>query len=145
MSDQTPPRASRNSPEKENERDSDNDRPVAVGALRRVYNSRRRARERGLLRLTSRKGNGADDDSDEDSSDDDGALAPVTQNTSHHYTLNMPGSAAAQSDLPYVLLGCVNCDKLIRCDLTVTHIDIFNSSSICHSFCYSCICSFNSS
>lgn len=46
------------------------------------------------------------DDSDEDEdSDDEGRVTPLTQNTSNHYTLNMPGPAPPQSDLPYVLLG----------------------------------------
>jgi hypothetical protein len=29
----------------------------------------------------------------------------VTQNTSNHYTLNMPSAPAPQSDMPHVLLG----------------------------------------
>ena len=75
-----------------------NGRPVATGGLRRVYRQRiRRARSTHRSR--------ADDEESEGESDEEGAMTPVTQNTSNHYTLNMPAHPAPQSDTPYVLLG----------------------------------------
>ena len=43
----------------------------------------------------------------EESEEEGGALTPITQNTSNHYTLNLPAPAPPKSDTPYVLLGCV--------------------------------------
>ena len=142
MIEQSPPKTSRYSPEKENTNDHDSDRPLALGAMRRVYNSRRRARERNQVR---RPNSGHDDaeDSDDDS-DDEGKLTPITQNTSNHYTLNLPGPAAAQSDLPYILLGYVfpeACDGM----LTIANLDTYNSFLTCPLSCFSCICLFSSS
>ncbi|KAF9014919.1 Di-sulfide bridge nucleocytoplasmic transport domain-containing protein [Cyathus striatus] len=78
------------SPEKREEKESEdgNGRPMSFGGLRRIYNSRRR---RGFK---SRRG--------EDEADD---IAALTQNTSNHYTLNLPAPAPLPSDTPYVLLG----------------------------------------
>lgn len=84
------------------EKELDNIRPVATGGLRRVFKqrtkrlySRRRPREHETDEGLS---SGAE-------SEDDGAVTPVTQNTSNHYTLNIPANPAPQSDLPYILLG----------------------------------------
>lgn len=110
MAELSPPKASQSLPVKEVKKevesgDGDGDRTVALGAMRRVFRSRQKARDRSRLRRgRSRSGEVDDSDEDEDS-DDEGRVTPLTQNTSNHYTLNMPGPAPPQSDLPYVLLG----------------------------------------
>ncbi|KIY45703.1 hypothetical protein FISHEDRAFT_48740 [Fistulina hepatica ATCC 64428] len=73
-------------------------RPVASGALRRVYNSRqRRARE-------ARAANEAIDDSEgEDESPE--KAAPLPRRTSTHYTLNMPAAAPPRVELSHTLHG----------------------------------------
>ena len=102
MPDASPPRPP--SPEKE----GDEDRAIALGGLKRVYNSRQKARSKSKLAIvTMRKGvedHDSSDDSDEEIVRD---VTPITQNTSNHYTLNLPGPAPTRSDLPYVLLGYV--------------------------------------
>ncbi|KAI8983228.1 Di-sulfide bridge nucleocytoplasmic transport domain-containing protein [Trametes punicea] len=93
------------SPEKERETEGEGERPMAVGALRRVFR-KRRARERS--QLGRRRARVEDDDSTaEDSGDEVDQYAAVTRKTSNHYTLNLSGPAAPQSDLPYRLLGYV--------------------------------------
>ncbi len=85
------------------EEDSTQGRAVALGGLRRVYKSRQKMKERKLV--VTRRTQGDEEGSDADSDEDD--FVPVTQNTSNHYTLNMPGPVSQQSDLPYILLGYV--------------------------------------
>lgn len=83
-------------------------RVVALGGMRRVFKSRLKARGSPLPVIRSREGRdeiGSGSESDED----DSHLTPLTQNTSNHYTLNIPTPPAPQSDTPYVLLGCVAC------------------------------------
>lgn len=100
MPDASPPRPP--SPEKEGEED----RAIALGGLKRVFKSRQKARSKSKLTLvTTRKGQDDQDDSDESDDESERGVTPITQNTSNHYTLNLPGPAPAQSDLPYVLLG----------------------------------------
>ncbi|KAG5654348.1 hypothetical protein H0H81_004302 [Sphagnurus paluster] len=81
----------------------ENGRAVAVGGLRRVYNARQKSRSFQMARRREEVDNEDGDvfDSDEEV---DGA---VVQNTSNHYTLNMPAAPPPQSDLPYILLGFV--------------------------------------
>lgn len=102
MSEVSPPKPT--SPEKE--RDTEDGptpgRTLALGGLRRVYKSRQKVKERKPV--VSRRTRGDDEGSDAESDEED---YPVTQNTSNHYTLNMPGPAPQQSDLPYILLGYV--------------------------------------
>ena len=90
------------------EKEGDEDRAIALGGLKRVYNSRQKARSKSKLAIvTMRKGvedHDSSDDSDEEIVRD---VTPITQNTSNHYTLNLPGPAPTRSDLPYVLLGYV--------------------------------------
>lgn len=86
------------SPPKTEESEKENGRAVATGGLRRVYKLRQKARAK------SRSGEDLEQTS-EDDSEDDGIARPLTQNTSNHYTLNMPSALAPQSDTPYVLLG----------------------------------------
>ncbi|KAG6333965.1 hypothetical protein ID866_5116 [Astraeus odoratus] len=88
------------SPPKPEENEKENRRLVATGGLRRIFNSRRIAREK----TRSKRENGEDSNED-DSEDDSGHAGPLTQNTSNHYTLNMPSAPASPSDTPYVLLG----------------------------------------
>jgi hypothetical protein len=84
------------------EKEPDNVRPVATGGLRRVFKQRTK---RLYSRRRPREHENDEGLSSGAESEDDGALTPVTQNTSNHYTLNMPANPAPQSDLPYILLG----------------------------------------
>lgn len=93
------------SPEKSEEKKLNHGRAVAPGAMRRVYNSRQKSRD---TRMIKRQVEGdATDCSDQSDDDATEPLHPLTQNTSHHYTLNLPATPPHQSDLPYVLLGYV--------------------------------------
>ncbi|KAI0668678.1 Di-sulfide bridge nucleocytoplasmic transport domain-containing protein [Trametes maxima] len=93
------------SPEKEKEGEGEGERSLAVGALRRVFN-KRHGRERSRLgRRRARVDDGIS--SAEESGDEDDHRAAVTRKTTNHYTLNLPGPAPPQSDLPYRLLGYV--------------------------------------
>jgi hypothetical protein len=92
MSDLSPPK-----PE-ENERE--HSRAVATGALRRVYNSRQKARTQSRWRNEE-----LEHASEDDNEDDMGLARPLTHTTSHHYTLNMPSAPTPLSETPYVLLG----------------------------------------
>lgn len=95
MTDQSPPKQ---------DGESEGRRAVAAGGLKRVYNRRHMSRDSRLAVI--RKGNeNGEGDSEEGSDDDDALIAPLTQNTSNHYTLNIPSPPVPQSDLPYVLLG----------------------------------------
>ncbi|KAL1940662.1 hypothetical protein VTO73DRAFT_8097 [Trametes versicolor] len=91
------------SPEKEN--GTDGERSLAVGALRRVF-KRRNARDRSQL---GRRRARVDDDESagEDSGEEEDGYGAVTRKTSNHYTLNLAGPTAPQSDMPYRLLGYV--------------------------------------
>ena len=94
------------SPPKPHETGVDGRRTMALGAVRRVFKSRQKARERAL-------GNTVEDDGGEPfSASDDGsdeehfrARQPLVRKLSHHYTLNMPSPAPLKADMPYVLLG----------------------------------------
>jgi hypothetical protein len=94
------------SPPKPHESGGNGRRTMALGAVRRVFKSRQKARGREL-------GNTVEDDGGEPSSaSDDGsdeehfrALQPRVRKLSHHYTLNMPSPAPLKTDTPYVLLG----------------------------------------
>lgn len=88
------------SPPKPDENEKENGRVVATGAMRRVFNSRRKANVKSRAMRDP-----ADGSDDEYSEDDRGHARPLTQNTSTHYTLNMPSGPASPSDTPYVLLG----------------------------------------
>lgn len=89
------------SPPKPEER-PEGGRAVATGGLRRVFNARmaRESRSRSIPRQYR-----DEDDDDEGSDDGERELTPLTQNTSNHYTLNMPAPIPPQSDTPYILLG----------------------------------------
>ena len=102
MADSSPPKPRERSSSKGDEKDGDGERAVALGAVRRVYRSRQRARARSRARRGKSRGVESDASGESDDEDEQGV---VTQNTSNHYTLNMPGSVPHQSDLPYVLLG----------------------------------------
>lgn len=97
------------SPLKYEERDTDQVRPVATGAMRRVYKQRVKppsskiyGRRKQEDDLDSDLGSGSEND------EDNGSVVPIgRQNTSNHFTLNMPAHPAPQSDTPYILLGFV--------------------------------------
>lgn len=89
------------------EKDADNGRPVATGGMRRVYNQRRKRQENRLVVARNRRAGDEDEVASRSGSEseEEGTVTPLAQNTSNHYTLNMPAPAPPQSDLPYILLG----------------------------------------
>ena len=88
------------SPPKTEEGEKENGRAVAIGGLRRVYKLRQKARTQPPSRNDEDPEHASEDDSEDDRLD-----RPLTQNTSNHYTLNMPSVPAPPSETPYVLLG----------------------------------------
>ncbi|KAH9938981.1 Di-sulfide bridge nucleocytoplasmic transport domain-containing protein [Epithele typhae] len=91
------------SPEKGKEHDGDGERVLAAGALQRVY-KKRNSRERSRLRR--HRSRVEDEESSEGESDGDD-VGLVTRKTTNHYTLNMTGPSAPQSDSHVRLLGYV--------------------------------------
>ena len=87
----------------EEDEERNGDRVIAVSGMRRVYRSRKNRRERDRLVVLARGKREFVGESDEEG--EEGRVTPVTQNTSNHYTLNLPGPANPRSDTPYVLLG----------------------------------------
>jgi hypothetical protein len=86
---------------------ADGRRTMALGAVRRVFRSRQKARSRALAHAV-------EENSGESSASDDGSdeerfksRPPHVRKLSHHYTLNMPSPAPLKTDTPYVLLGQV--------------------------------------
>ncbi|KAF9451759.1 hypothetical protein P691DRAFT_698517 [Macrolepiota fuliginosa MF-IS2] len=97
MSESSPAKTDSDQNEKQN------GRPVALGALRRVYNQRQKSRYDQSSRLRP-KSDGEDEESDF-SHDENDEIGPITQNMSNHYTLNMPAPTSPKPETPYVLLG----------------------------------------
>ena len=91
-------------PSPDKDQKEEGERALAVGALRRVYKKRN---ERERSRLGRRRGRIDDDESSGEETGEDDQPGPVTQKTTNHYTLNVAGPTAPQSDTPYRLLGCV--------------------------------------
>ena len=87
------------------EKDADNGRPMATGGLRRIYNQRRKRQENRPVVTRNRRSEDEYEIASDNESEEEGTVTPLTQNTSNHYTLNMPAPAPPQSDLPYILLG----------------------------------------
>jgi hypothetical protein len=102
------------SPPKADEKEGDGGRVVALGGLRRVFNSRRKARGQSQA-SRSRDGRDEADSGSENDVEDDVVFSPPI-NTSNHYTLNMSNAPAAHSDMPYILLGCVNSSCGAKCN-----------------------------
>lgn len=101
------------SPDKVDDKKPDNGRVVALGGMRRIYNMRQKSRDGRMGRRQIEEGE-HDDVDDSDSDDEtDRAMSALTQNTSNHYTLNIPAPPPPQSDLPYILLGLVVCYFLL--------------------------------
>lgn len=133
------------SPLKYEERDTDQVRPVAAGAMRRVYKQRVKSpgskiygRRRKENDLDSDPGSGSEND------EDNGSIVPIgRQNTSNHFTLNMPAHPAPQSDTPYILLGFIFY-VFFKCCSSNNVLDIYNSSSTYPSSFYFCTSSCNS-
>jgi len=96
------------SPQRFEERKVNHGRAVAPGAMRRVYNSRYKPRDTRMVRRQGEEGENGDADRSDSDDDVAGSPRPATQNTSNHYTLNLPAISPPQSDLPYILLGCVS-------------------------------------
>ncbi len=90
------------SPPKPEEPKSERGRPIATGALRRVFRARQKVNGRQLSKTDGHDEEDGDLDSEEEN---DRAVTPINQNTSNHYTLNLPSPPAPQSDTPYILLG----------------------------------------
>ncbi|KAJ7293914.1 Di-sulfide bridge nucleocytoplasmic transport domain-containing protein [Mycena rebaudengoi] len=76
-------------------------RKIATGGMQRIHKSRMK---QGHMSTISERDRDIHDGSDSED-DADGLMTPTTQNTSNHYTLNMPSPPAPQSDLPYILSG----------------------------------------
>jgi hypothetical protein len=91
--------------EETNGMDKNDSRPVATGALRRVFKQRNKRHESALI--LQRHHSQEDASGSESDNDHEKSVAAANQTTSHHYTLNMPAPAPAPSDLPYILLGRV--------------------------------------
>ncbi|KAG1777286.1 Di-sulfide bridge nucleocytoplasmic transport domain-containing protein [Suillus placidus] len=91
------------SPPKSEASEKENGRIVATGALRRVFNSRQKARTKSqhVVSLRDDLGYGSEEEIDGDADH----VGPVTRNTSNHYTLNMPANPAPRTETPQVLLG----------------------------------------
>lgn len=103
MAEASPP------PRTTDEADDDNyvvgkPRVIATGGLKRVYSARQKLREKSRFSLVQAKVDSEHSDAESDE-DDDRVVTPITQNTSNHYTLNMPGPAVPRSETPYILLG----------------------------------------
>ncbi|KAK0506440.1 Di-sulfide bridge nucleocytoplasmic transport domain-containing protein [Armillaria luteobubalina] len=90
------------SPPKPEEPKSERGRPIATGGLRRVFRARQKVNGRQLSKTDGHDEEDDDLDSDEENDRD---VTPINQNTSNHYTLNLPSPPAPQSDTPYILLG----------------------------------------
>jgi len=89
------------------EEDSPEKRLISNAAVRRLARKRnnkgRSNRDRGGSRLAEEEDA---EDSEDDGYDSDGSpRRPITQSTSNHYTLNMPGPTQHRTETPYVLLG----------------------------------------
>ncbi|KAI9460204.1 Di-sulfide bridge nucleocytoplasmic transport domain-containing protein [Lactarius psammicola] len=85
--------------------ETDGRRTMALGAVRRVYRSRQKARNRTHAHAN-------DEDSETSLPSDDGSddehlspRRPRVRNLSHHYTLNVPSPVQTKADTPYILLG----------------------------------------
>lgn len=89
------------SPAKPEDNEKENGRTIATGGMRRVFNSRRRTH----VKSRSKREDGEDVSENDSEEDEGGHVGPLTQNTSNHYTLNMPSTPPSPSDAPYVLLG----------------------------------------
>jgi hypothetical protein len=101
MSDATPPKPPRSvSPSKQ-----DSARPIAIGALRRVYKARHKAGPSNLSLVSTRGGENGDEEDDENDDEEEEPRTPVAQTMSNHYTLNLPAPLLPKPDTPYVLLG----------------------------------------
>jgi len=106
------------------------DRPVATGALRRVYKARHKTPGKSKL---SRRMMVEDDESEgsEEGESDDDEGQQLIPNTSHHYTLNMASPEQPKAEGHAVLLGYVGFISILYCSLTFSVIDICSSSSTC--------------
>ncbi len=98
-----------NDPSPHKGEDSELQRPLALGAVRRVH----RRREKALAK-PYRPFQGANDhENDGSSSDEDAHASPVRKisqpwTTSNHYTLNMQSPTPPPTNLPFLLLGFVS-------------------------------------
>jgi hypothetical protein len=91
------------SPPKVQEAGVDGRRSIALGAVRRVFKSRQKARDKAPMHEESDgESSASDDGSDKERFR---SLQPHVRKLSHHYTLNMPSPAPLKADTPYVLLG----------------------------------------
>jgi hypothetical protein len=122
-------------PDAENS-ERENGRPMALGALRRVYYQRHGSRFSKASRL--RQMSGDEDKRTDSDSDDEDDFGPITQNTSNHYTLNMQAPVPAPSEKPYVLLGWVShSDEVdLHNDLFFRYLQFFFNLSLLLLFLY---------
>jgi hypothetical protein len=95
------------SPPKPQEAGLDGRRTMALGAVRRVFKSRQKARSRTHAHPHAVEENSGESSVSDDGSDDEHFKSPQShvRKLSHHYTVNMPSPAHLKTDTPYVLLG----------------------------------------
>lgn len=104
MAEASPPQVTMKDAD-EDESMEGNSRSIATGGMKRLFRLRQRQKEKSRLAVARVK---AESDCSEAESDDDGGssvVTPITQNTSNHYTLNMPGPASPRSETPDILIG----------------------------------------
>lgn len=103
------------------------DRPVSKNGMRRVF-KKRSARSKSLRKA---RGPACDEESDDVSEEEEGGQLPnVTNQTSHHFTLNMPSALQQKSELPFLLLGYIR--HLCELEYLSSHHTVTSSSSLTH-------------
>ena len=102
MAEPSPPRLRIGEEEKETDKEQ---RLISVGGMRRVFRSRQKANKTGKSLAMKMEAEVDEGDEPENEDDSERSVSPVAQNTSNHYTLNLPSPIASPSDTPYVLLG----------------------------------------
>ena len=85
------------------ESSSSSSRPVATGAITRVFKSRQKEKQR--LQTRRRTPHIEEEVEEEPSSEDDHVDRPQKLVSNNHYTLHMPSPVLNHSDIPYLLLG----------------------------------------
>ena len=133
MVDASPPQPSTRDQDENDDREG-SARKIATGGLVRVFKSRQKQRAKSRLATTQAQ---VEDEESEAESEQEGIVTPITQNTSNHYTLNIPGPVAPRSDTPYVLLGYVTCNYTKTVIFSVhRYLQFFFNSSLVLLFLY---------
>jgi len=96
-------------------------RKVSTNAVKRVIKGRRRAHNR----IANRSVEKADEQESESETEDEGYTRESSIN--HHYTFNIPGLPVDRSELPYMLLGCVE-------SITISVLNLMEFTTAMYSF-----------